>query len=97
MATSVTIQVGGSARVCDYEVSAGAEGTLSGRESKTVEIGTQGSSISFLTVKRVGPGTISLKASGKCSISVDGAKDKKTKSLSLSPKNNRAVVREAVK
>ena len=94
MATNVTIQVGGSAKVCDYEVSGAGEGVLSGRESKSVSIGAHGSVVNLLTLRRVGPGSIKVKASGTVYVSLDGGKDKKTKSFSFGPKNTRASVRE---
>ena len=88
MATKVTVSVKGSgSHIVDCEISGGADFKL-GTGSRDVSIGADGSIVQFLTVVRLAPGVVSIKAdTGDVVISVDGAKDKsvkKGKSLSLS-------------
>lgn len=97
MATAVHVQVSGPGKVLDFEVSGGAEGVLAGTESRDFTIGAQGAMVSFLSLRRVGPGTVRIKAAGKVSASVDGGKDKRGKSVSFGASNNRVTIREAVR
>ena len=101
MATKVKVSLAkGGGDFAHCEISAGTSYDY-GNGTHDFEIGIVGASVHFLTVSRNKPGDIKITAvTGDITISVDGAKDKKVskgKSLSLSSKNKRAVVREAIK
>lgn len=100
MATTVTVQTpAGGGKVASYEVSGGADGDLAG--AKTFSIGAVNNVVSFLTVARVGTGSIKIKAvSGPVRVSIDNGKDKPVRkggSITLAAKNKRAVIREVPK
>ena len=101
MAVNVTIAVsGGEAPIASYEISGGADGEIRPSDgAKTFKIGQVGSSVSFLTVKRIGDGTISVRSSPKATFEVDGnyKSPKKTTSFKFSAKNTKLMVRELVK
>ena len=94
---AATVQVATTGKL-DYEVSAGEDGTLTGSQNFT--IGASGSIVQFLTLRTVVAGKTTVKAvSGKLSVEQDGGKGKKIsqgKSLTLSAKVKRALVKEAV-
>lgn len=98
MATTANIK---TAATVEYEVSAGAQGTVLPNTAKDFTVGLSGSIVQMLTLVRQSTGKVTVKAvDGNLAVSVDGAKDKTVKkgsSLSLSDKNKRAVIREAVK
>ena len=106
MAASVSIIVSSDEPipVVEYEVSAGASGEIRAADGqKTLNVGQDGSTISFLTVKRVGPGEFTIKClSGKVVVEIDG-QYKKPKKISkggkvkLTAKNERVLVREQIK
>ena len=81
----------------EYEVSGGIDGTLTG--SREFTVGAQGGMIQFLTLRPTQPGKITVKCTaGKLSVEQDGGKGKSVstgKSLTLSSKVKRALVKEA--
>ena len=102
MATKVKVSLAkGSGDFAHCEISAGTSYDY-GNGTHDFEIGVVGAVVHFLTVSRnKSAGDIKITAAtGDVVISVDGAKDKKVskgKSLSLSSKNKRAIIRETVK
>ena len=97
MAAKASVQVTGSGNVASAEVSGGDFADLSAAAGvRTFGVGTAGSMIQFLTVKRLGPGGITIRnAGGKLAIEVDGGKAKSLKSsYSFGSKTKRVLVKE---
>ena len=104
MASKVSVRVSGTSTVASCEISGGASVDLNqGSGTKQFTVGQSGSMIQFLTVRRESPGTIVISSiSGNLVVEVDGnyKSPKKLKpggKLTLSSKNTRALVKEAVK
>ena len=98
MATTIkVISKGKDAHVLHAELNGGASGNL-GTGSHDFHIGQHHSVIYYLTIKRLAAGDIRIMAeTGDVYVEVDGGNAKhvsKGKSLSLSSKAKRAVVRE---
>ena len=98
MATKVRVTVSGSgSEIVHCEVSGGSSGEY-GSGSHDFEIGQVQSMVCFLTVKRLAEGKVKiLPVTGDVNIEIDSGKAKRVKKgggVSLSKKQNRAVIHE---
>lgn len=101
MAAKVSVIIAnGAGNVVECEVSGGAYHEA-GNGTHDYTVGTQGAMVSFLTIKRLAAGDITIRSAlGKLAVEIDGGKAKSVKSgskIKLSSKNKQALVKEAVK